>query len=250
MARGKLWGYVASGARALGGFGAFGGTGGSGRGGGPGGGVNGTEEAAGFGPAAGPGRPRAGVMAGPRELTRPELERVHWTDRAEGCGPRAPHVQVADVVQRVLRGGGRAGQVAVRIPAGLPVVVADARRLESALAGLIDHAIRRSPWGARVLVRADVTDAPQGPAGAAGSGARGSSAGPGGIRARVELRVVDRGQSELPEARQWLLSGLRPAGAAGPAVDGLVRAAGGRLAVEQTPGGGLTVVLVLAVARE
>ncbi|MEV0535178.1 hypothetical protein [Kitasatospora sp. NPDC050463] len=250
MARGKLWGYVASGARALGGLGALGGTGGNGRGGGPGESADGTEVAAGFGPAGGLGRPRPGAMAGPRELTRPELERVQWTDRAEGCGPRAPHVQVADVVRRVLRGGGRAGQVAVRIPAGLPVVVADARRLESALAGLIDHAIRRSPWGARVLVRADVAGAPQGPAGPAGSGAAGSGAGPGGSRARVELRVVDRGQSELPEARQWLVSGLRSAGAAGPAVDGLVRAAGGRLAVEQTPGGGLTVVLVLAVARE
>ncbi|MGV9267794.1 hypothetical protein ACWDRR_24385 [Kitasatospora sp. NPDC003701] len=245
MARGKLWGYVASGARALGGFGALGGTGGGGRGGGLGGGVTGAGEEAGFGPAGGPGRPPSGVMAGPRELTRPELERVHWTDRAEGCGPRAPHVQVADVVQRVLRGGGRAGQVAVRIPAGLPVVVADARRLESALAGLIDHAIRRSPWGARVLVRADVASAPRGSAGAGGPGGS-----PGGGRARVELRVVDRGQSALPEARQWLLAGLRSGGAAGPAVDGLVRAAGGRLAVEPTPGGGLTVVLVLAVARE
>ncbi|MFF1796218.1 hypothetical protein ACFVXQ_18695 [Kitasatospora sp. NPDC058263] len=267
MARGKLWGYVASGARALGGFGAFGAAAGGGRGGGPGAGEDGTGEKAGFGPADGFGRPPAGVMAGPRELSSPELERVRWTDRAEGCGPRAPHVQVADVVQRVLRGGGRAGQVAVRIPAGLPVVVADARRLESALAGLVDHAIRRSPWGARVLVRADVVDAgavdpgvrdfggrdvPRAGAGAGAGGAAGlaSAAGPGAGRARVELRVVDRGQSELPEARQWLLAGLRSAGAAGPAVDGLVRAAGGRLAVEQTPGGGLTVVLALSVARE
>ncbi|WP_329490911.1 hypothetical protein OG618_31170 [Kitasatospora sp. NBC_01246] len=256
MARGKLWGYVASGARALGGFGAFGAAAGGGRGGGPGAGEDGTGEKAGFGPD-GFGRPPAGVMAGPRELSSPELERLRWTDRAEGCGPRAPHVQVADVVQRVLRGGGRAGQVAVRIPAGLPVVVADARRLESALAGLVDHAIRRSPWGARVLVRADVVDAGAVDPGVRDFGGRdvpragaGGAAGAGAGRARVELRVVDRGQSELPEARQWLLAGLRSAGAAGPAVDGLVRAAGGRLAVEQTPGGGLTVVLALSVARE
>ncbi|MFE2724812.1 hypothetical protein [Kitasatospora sp. NPDC059327] len=238
MARGKLWGYVASGARALGGFAALGGTGGEGRGAGPGAGAGGAGEGVAFGPADGSGRPRPGVMAGPRELSRPELERVRWTDRAEGCGPRAPHVQVADVVQRVLRGGGRTGQVVARIPAGLPVVVADSRRLESALAGLVDHAIRRSPWGAKVSVRADVARGPQGAAGADGA------------PARVELRVVDRGESELPQARQWLLAGPGAGGAAGPAVDGLVRAAGGRLAVEQTPGGGITVILVLVVARE
>ncbi|MEU6237660.1 hypothetical protein [Kitasatospora sp. NPDC047058] len=241
MGRGKLWGYVASGARM------FGAPGGSGRG---------TDSGA----AGGAGRPPQGVMAAPRSLSRPELEQVGWTDRAAGCGPQAQHVQVAEVVRRVLRGGGRAASVTVRVPDGLPVVFADARRLESALAGLVDHAIRRSPLGERVLVRASAVSGRS----SAGAAAGGAAAG----LAWVELRVVDRGACELPEARAWLLAGLRsagpvgagePAGPGGPggsvgpggsAGHGLVRAAGGRLAVEQTPGGGLTVVLVLAVARD
>ncbi|MFD0275692.1 hypothetical protein ACFVHB_17560 [Kitasatospora sp. NPDC127111] len=265
MARGKLWGYVASGARL---FGVFGGPGGPGPAGGAGGGSGGSGgfgRGADGGAADGPGRPPQGVMAAPRALSRPELERVGWTDRPAGCGPQAQHVRVGEVVQRVLRGGGRAASVTVRVPDGLPVVAADARRLESALAGLVDHAIRRSPLGDRVLVRAEaVVDR-------SGGGAAAATGGAAADRAWVELRVVDRGASELPEARAWLLAGLRsdgpvgpvgsggPVGPAGPggavgaggsAGRGLVRAAGGRLAVEQTPGGGLTVVLILAVARD
>ncbi|MFJ2867879.1 hypothetical protein [Kitasatospora sp. NPDC087314] len=228
MARGKLWGYVASGARALG---ALGGPGG------PGGRAVGEE--------AGPFHP--GAMAAPRTLSRPELERVRWTGRQAGCEPRARHVQVAEVVRRVVRGGGRAAAVTVQVAPGLPVVAGDARRLEAALAGLVDHAIRRNPLGGRVLVRAGMT----GGSGAAAAALR--SAGPSGAalpRGRVEIRVSDRGPSELPGAREWLLAGVRAGGPVGPALHSLVLAAGGRLAVETTPGGGLTVVLLLVVAHD
>ncbi|MFD8786371.1 hypothetical protein ACFV04_29320, partial [Kitasatospora sp. NPDC059599] len=149
MTRGRLWGYVASGARALAAFGGPGGTGrrgGSGRAGGPV--AVGTEE--------GPGPFPSGTMAAPRALTRAELERLRWTGRQAGCEPMARHVQVADVVGRVVRGGGRSAAVTVRVAPGLPVVAGDARRLEAALAGLVDHAIRRTPMGGRVLVRAEV----------------------------------------------------------------------------------------------
>ncbi|MFD8755894.1 hypothetical protein ACFV0O_33685, partial [Kitasatospora sp. NPDC059577] len=149
MTRGRLWGYVASGARALAAFGGPGGTGrrgGSGRTGGPV--AVGTEE--------GPGPFPSGTMAAPRALTRAELERLRWTGRQAGCEPMARHVQVADVVGRVVRGGGRSAAVTVRVAPGLPVVAGDARRLEAALAGLVDHAIRRTPMGGRVLVRAEV----------------------------------------------------------------------------------------------
>ncbi|WP_344331992.1 sensor histidine kinase, partial [Kitasatospora putterlickiae] len=162
----------------------------------------------------------------------------------------ARHVQPAELVGRVLRGGGRAASVTARVPVGLPVVVADSVRLEAALAGLVDHAIRRNPQGTRVLVRADPLPGPDGR-----FGGRGGATEP----ARVEVRVVDRGASEAPGARQWLFG--RPAGTAagdpedgtgpvGPSMAGLVRAAGGRMEVEQTPGGGLTVVVVLSVARD
>ncbi|MER6363705.1 hypothetical protein [Kitasatospora sp. NPDC001527] len=291
MAGGRLWGYVASGARALGGLGPLGrsgalagarllkGVGGGGRpeADGRAGVVGGVAGRPGAG---GPGRPGPGGMAGPQLLTRPELERLRWTDRAGGCVPDARHVQPAELVGRVLRGGGRAATVTARVPVGLPVVVADSVRLEAALAGLVDHAIRRNPPGARVLVRADPLPGPDGrsggrrgsgggdgTAGAGSSGAGSSGAGfaaffggsdPWGVEpARVELRVVDRGASQPPEARRWLFGGADGAGGygggaerMGPSMAGLVRAAGGRLMVEQTPGGGLTVVVVLSVARD
>lgn len=245
MAHRRLWGYVASGARALG---AFGGTVGSGLGAGAAGrrggsgraGASATAEAEdGLGPLP------SGTMATPRALTRTELERLRWTGRQAGCEPTARHVQVADVVRRVVRGGGRAAAVTVRVAPGLPVVAGDARRLEAALAGLVDHAIRRSPLGGRVLVRADVAGGASAP--------RASGRAPGraaATRGRVEIRVSDRGAHELPEAREWLIAGAPADGPAGPALQSLVVAAGGRLAVETTPGGGLTVVLLLTVAYD
>ncbi|MFF7458888.1 hypothetical protein [Kitasatospora sp. NPDC008115] len=298
MAGGKLWGRVASGARALGGFGPFGrsgaltgarllkGVGGGGRPE-PGGRARVLGGVAGTAGAGAPGRSGPGGMAGPQLLSRPELERLRWTDRAGGCVPDARHVQPAELVGRVLRGGGRASAVTVRVPVGLPVVVADSVRLEAALAALVDHAIRRNPPGTRVLVRADPLpgpgpgpdgDRPGGPGGRGGwaeAGFAEAFGGPdpwAGEPARVELRVVDRGTSQPPDTRHWLLGaayGAGPDDAApddaapgnagpndtdpgrvGPSMSGLVRAAGGRLAVEQTPGGGLTVVVVLTVARD
>ncbi len=212
-------------------------------------------------------------MAAPRALTRTELERLRWTGRQAGCEPTARHVQVADVVSRVVRGGGRSAAVTVRVAPGLPVVSGDARRLEAAVAGLVDHAIRRSPLGGRVLVRADVAggrstrraSAPGGrdfgrdvslsggrDGGRDGGRRDGRGSGRDGARnrGRVEIRISDRGGYELPEAREWLLAGVRADGPVGPALHSLVLAAGGRLAVESTPGGGLTVVLLLTVAHD
>ncbi|MFJ9776014.1 hypothetical protein ACIRVF_33055 [Kitasatospora sp. NPDC101157] len=229
MARGKLWGYVASGARALG---ALGGAGGAREGG------------AGAPDGLGP-HPRF-AMAGPRTLSRTELDQLRWTGRQAGCEPQARHVQVAEVVRRVVRGGGRAAAVTVRLAPGLPVVAGDARRMEAAVAGLVDHAIRRSPLGGRVLVRADVRRT--GPAALRAGAGRGRAAARG--RERVEIRISDRGAYEPPGAREWLLAGVRPTGPVGPALHSLVLAAGGWLAVEPTPGGGLTVVLLLAVAYD
>ncbi|MFE5585039.1 hypothetical protein [Kitasatospora sp. NPDC056531] len=232
MARGKLWGYVASGARALG---ALGGTGRSDRKGGKGG----KDALEGLGPVP----PVA--MASPRTLSRTELDRLRWTGRQAGCEPQARHVQVAEVVHRVVRGGGRAAAVTVRVAPGLPVVAGDARRMEAAIAGLVDHAIRRSPLGGRVLVRAEVTRTrPAAPRAATGRGATARR------RERVEIRISDRGSYEPPEAREWMPPGVRATGPVGPALHSLVLAAGGRLAVEPTPGGGLTVVLLLAVAYD
>ncbi|MEU1288791.1 hypothetical protein [Kitasatospora sp. NPDC005856] len=242
MARGRLWGYVASGARALGALGgtvgAFGGAGGAGRLGGGSGrpGAPTTTEAE---EARGPLPP--GAMAAPRSLSRTELERLRWTGRRAGCEPMARHVQVADVVRRVVRGGGRAAAVTVLVAPGLPVVAGDARRLEAAVAGLVDQAIRRSPPGGQVLLRADVAG------GAPPLRSPGRTAVTGG---RVEIRVCDRGSYEPPGERERRIAGARADDPVGPALYSLVEAAGGRLAVEPTPGGGLTVVLLLTVAYD
>ncbi|MFH9350668.1 sensor histidine kinase [Kitasatospora sp. NPDC017646] len=232
MARGKLWGYVASGARALGALGGAGGTGSAAR-------KGGADTPEGLGP-----YPPI-TMAGPRTLSRTELAQLHWTGRQAGCEPQARHVQVAEVVRRVVRGGGRAAAVTARLAPGLPVVAGDARRMEAAVAGLVDHAIRRSPLGGRVLVRADIRRTGPTPP-RTGSG-RGTTA---HGRERVEIRISDRGTYEPPEARERLLAGVRAAGPVGPALHSLVLAAGGRISVEPTPGGGLTVVLLLTVAYE
>ncbi|MFI2609286.1 hypothetical protein [Kitasatospora sp. NPDC018619] len=240
MARGRLWGYVASGARALGalgGAGVIGGTGGTGRRGRSG--PADAASAAGADEGLGPSSP--GVMAAPRPLTRTELERLRWTGRQAGCEPMARHVQVTDVVRRVVRGGGRAAAVTVRLAPGLPVVAGDARRLEAALAGLVDHAIRRSPLGGRVLVRADVAG------GASALRVPGRTA---AARGRVEVRVCDRGAYEQPGAHGRAAAGAAAGSPVGPALQSLVAAAGGRLVVEPTPGGGLTVVLLLTVSYD
>ncbi|MER6298522.1 hypothetical protein ABT247_02990 [Kitasatospora sp. NPDC001539] len=233
MARGKLWGYVASGARALGALGgALGGPGGSDR-------TDGGAAPEGRGPF----RPFA--MASPRSLSRAELERLRWTGRQAGCDPQARHVQVAEVVRRVVRGGGRAAAVTVRLAPGLPVVTGDARRMEAALAGLVDHAIRRSPLGGGVLVRAEVVGTGRAaPRSAARAGCTAYE------RERVELRISDRGSYEPPAGIDRLSTGVRATGPVGPALHSLVLAAGGRLSVEPTPGGGLTVVLLLTVAYD
>ncbi|MFJ9845802.1 hypothetical protein ACIRYZ_36245 [Kitasatospora sp. NPDC101155] len=229
MARGKLWCYVASGARALGALG----------------GARRSDRRVGKGApeVLGPVPPVA--VASPRTLSRTELDRLRWTGRQAGCEPQARHVQVAEVVHRVVRGGGRAAAVTVRMAPGLPVVAGDARRMEAAIAGLVDHAIRRSPLGDRVLVRAEIT--PTRPAAPRAATGRGGAA---RRRERVEIRISDRGSYEPPEAREWLPTGARATGPVGPALHSLVLAAGGRLAVEPTPGGGLTVVLLLAVAYD
>ncbi|MFJ9694455.1 hypothetical protein [Kitasatospora sp. NPDC101183] len=249
MARGKLWGYVASGARALGAFGgAFAGPGRKGE-------AGHLRETTVGAAAEGLGAVRPGVVAGPRALTGAELDRLRWSGRQAGCGPLARHVQVAEVLRRVVRGGGRAAGVTVRVAPGLPVVAGDARRLEAAVAGLVDHAIRRSPLGARVSVRAEVAGGVRGgvQGGAAElaglSGPSGSSAREG-ARGRVEIRIADRGWYDAPQAGEWLLAGVRHGAPVGPALHSLVLAAGARLAVEPTPGGGLTVVLLLVVARD
>ncbi|SHM47217.1 sensor histidine kinase [Cryptosporangium aurantiacum] len=129
--------------------------------------------------------------------------------------------------------GGAAEQITVDVPETLPAVLADPGLLERAVANLVSNAVRHGA-GAPIVVRASA------------------------LGDRVELRVVDTGPG-VPEAdRDRIFApfqrlGDRPMGngvGLGLAVArGFVEAMGGTLEPEDTPGGGLTMVVSLEVAR-
>jgi two-component system sensor histidine kinase KdpD len=120
--------------------------------------------------------------------------------------------------------------VVIDVPENLPAVWADAGLLDRVLANIIENAVKHNPPDRRVHVRADAV--------------------PGG----VELRVVDRGPGVPDDAKERIFEpfqrhGDAPAGSGvglGLAVArGFAEALGGSLAAEDTPGGGLTMVLTL-----
>lgn len=131
-----------------------------------------------------------------------------------------------------VRGGGRG--VDVEIPESLPLVKADASLLERALANLIDNAIAYSPAGK--IVRVD-----------AGEHAN-----------HVTLRIIDRGPGIKEKDRDRVFEPFQRAGdgskdggtGLGLAVaKGFIETMGGRLVLVDTPGGGLTAIVSLEVAK-
>jgi two-component system sensor histidine kinase KdpD len=126
-------------------------------------------------------------------------------------------------------------RVTFELDEGLPPVCADAALLERVVANLLGNALTFSPAGTSVWVRA------------------------GRDGDRVVLRVVDlgRGIPETDRARVFQAFqrlGDNPDGSGvglGLAVaSGFVTAMGGELTVEDTPGGGCTMVVTLPVAVE
>ncbi|MFJ8824205.1 DUF4118 domain-containing protein [Streptomyces sp. NPDC102467] len=119
------------------------------------------------------------------------------------------------------------------IPESLPMVTVDKGLLERAVANIVENAVKYSPPDEPVLVSAST------------------------LGERVELRVVDRGPGVPDEAKERIFApfqryGDAPRGAGvglGLAVArGFVEAMGGTLGAEDTPGGGLTMVLTLRAA--
>jgi two-component system sensor histidine kinase KdpD len=113
------------------------------------------------------------------------------------------------------------------------MVAVDPGLLERAMANLVENAVKYSPPGTAVLVAASA------------------------IADRVEVRVVDRGPGVPDEAKERIFEpfqryGDAPRGAGvglGLAVArGFTEAMGGTLDAEDTPGGGLTMVLTLRAA--
>ncbi|MFD3582901.1 ATP-binding protein [Streptomyces sp. NPDC058683] len=128
------------------------------------------------------------------------------------------------------------GSVDLDVPETLPMVEADAGLLERSVANLVENAVKYSPTdrpGDVVVVSASA------------------------IADRVELRIVDRGPGVPDDAKERIFEpfqryGDAPRGAGvglGLAVArGFTEAMGGTLNAEDTPGGGLTMVLTLRAA--
>ncbi|MFG2307185.1 ATP-binding protein [Streptomyces sp. NPDC048566] len=152
-------------------------------------------------------------------------------------GTVAPLIRAIDLdeVVPMALGGVPEDGVDLEIPESLPMVAVDAGLLERAVANLVENAVKYSPPGERVLVAASA------------------------IADRVEVRVVDKGPGVPDEAKDRIFAPFQRYGDAprgtgvglGLAVArGFAEAMGGTLNAEDTPGGGLTMVLtVRAVDR-
>jgi two-component system sensor histidine kinase KdpD len=126
------------------------------------------------------------------------------------------------------------GAINVDVAESLPRVHADPGLLERALANVLDNAVRFSPPGTPARVTAGAVD---------------------GV---VDVRVADRGPGVPPGERDRLFVPFQRLGDSsqgegvglGLAVaKGFVEAMGGEIEVEETPGGGLTIVLRLRAAE-
>jgi two-component system, OmpR family, sensor histidine kinase KdpD len=140
-----------------------------------------------------------------------------------------------EVVPAALAGLAHADRVDVDVEETLPRVRADAALLERAIANVVENAIAWSPPDARVRVEACVA------------------------RQRVELHVVDRGPG-IPTAqredvfRPFQRLGDRSNGSGvglGLAVArGFIEAMGGDIVIDDTPGGGVTMLIALPAAGQ
>ncbi|MFJ1587635.1 DUF4118 domain-containing protein [Streptomyces sp. NPDC088197] len=147
--------------------------------------------------------------------------------------PLIRELDLDEVVPMAL-GGVPEQSVALDIPETLPMVAVDPGLLERSVANVVENAVKYSPEDEKVLVAASA------------------------LGHRVELRVVDRGPGVPESARDHIFEPFQRYGDAprgngvglGLAVArGFVEAMGGTLVAEDTPGGGLTMVLTLPAAH-
>ena len=148
--------------------------------------------------------------------------------------PRLEPVSLDEVLQRALRGVPEAA-VLDETDDHTPLLLTDAGLLERSVANLVENAVRHSPDGAPVRLCAAVV--------------------PGDV---LQLRIVDRGPGVAEDDRDRMFEPFQrlgdvPAGSGvglGLAVArGLAEAVGATLEAEDTPGGGLTMVVTVPLAR-
>jgi two-component system sensor histidine kinase KdpD len=120
------------------------------------------------------------------------------------------------------------------VPSDLPEVIADPALLQRVIVNLTDNALQHTPPATPILITASA------------------------LGDRVELRVIDRGPGVAPEARDTIFVPFQRLGdrdnttgvGLGLALSrGLAEAMHGSLTPEETPGGGLTMVLTLPAHR-
>ncbi|MFF9159979.1 DUF4118 domain-containing protein [Streptomyces longwoodensis] len=140
-----------------------------------------------------------------------------------------------DEVVPMALGGVPEDSVELDIPETLPMVQVDRGLLERAVANVVENAVKHSPPGEKVLVSASA------------------------LADRVEVRIVDRGPGVPDEAKERIFEpfqryGDSPRGVGvglGLAVArGFTEAVRGTVHAEDTPGGGLTMVLSVPIAPE
>ena len=124
-------------------------------------------------------------------------------------------------------------ELRAEIPPDLPAIEADRDRLRQALANLLDNALRFTPAGGAVELRAE----PHG----------------GGVRIVVRDTGVGIGPDDLPRLFQPDWQSLARPGGSGlglPIVQGIVRAHRGTIVARSTPGHGTTFEIVLPAPGE
>jgi two-component system sensor histidine kinase KdpD len=149
--------------------------------------------------------------------------------------PTLRPVNLEDVVPAAIASlGERAYGVVIQVPETLDPVRADAALLERVVANLVENAMRWSPLDRPARVTA------------------------GRVHDRVDLRVIDHGPGIKSANREEIFQPFQRLGDVGgtgvglglAVARGFVRAMEGELIVEDTPEGGTTAVVSLAVAKD
>ncbi len=152
--------------------------------------------------------------------------------QAGAVRPLSRPVSLDEIVPRATEGVPR-DRIRIDVPEALPLANTDPGLVERVVANVVENALRYAPPGVPVVVSAS------------------------DFGHSVELRVVDRGPGVPDDAKARMFEAFQRLGDS-PAGDGVglglavargfVEAVGGTLAAEDTPGGGLTMVVSLPTA--
>jgi two-component system sensor histidine kinase KdpD len=150
--------------------------------------------------------------------------------QSDAVRPVVHEVGLDDVVSRTVAQMPQGDRVELRFEPDLPPVLVDAGLLDRVVANLVDNAVRHSPADSPVTVSTSH------------------------VGDRVQLHVVDRGPGVPDAQKEQMFAAFQRLGDAGgreglglglAVARGLTAALGGLLVAEDTPGGGLTMVVDL-----